>query len=770
MSARPGWVQRSGRAGKAPVGRCTGTKERPERKLLKPCTVRRWRPPGLLGVDVFRPIVTKTLRVPVSTDATPGEGCVLTRQLDVALMAVGFKLSADLLTRLSALHPAEVADLAARLLPVVESMVGAQHEHNTYFLDFPDNVPDTMEFWTQCIVDALLDPRAAATVSLQLSEGVVNLLDLPSYGRYQHSYQDLVEAHAQFLPCAKDRVTVLHLGGTMAEECQALYLSLAGSTVPLNEADRALLADLAELHLDLQQPERIPVREHRALVNRVRIHRGHAPMVDSVTDVLRLACALSDGDETLLKPTRFRSFRRPVRRVLLLALDEIVRLSPAKLGDVARHREAWKRLGERLHPGEHQQLEGAQDVFAVARGSKRVRSLAGRIELALMAGDHSAAVGLLARAPGVLLRSLDRLLRTPGMDAATLEQAVCDAAARASGRVILQLREQLQSRLAAMPAHRLFVNRHGRAWATTDERAPLDPTTTKRILAVLDQAVGARLPAVEHLVVARQALGLALPLSNKTVPEGFQVLPRGSRSPVEPGLLRFFVYWKQRHERTDFDLACDLLGEDVCSVGHISWTGLKAAGAVHSGDIVDAPSGAFEAIEVDLGLIEARYLVPSVHVFSGEGFLQVEESSFGYMHLQPGQRGMPFEPTTVRHRSELRGEGLVALPVIFERGDDGLWFARWLNFFQKGPARYNTVERARHSISLLLQGFLARVPLTVCYLAELHQAQGTQVTFLDPGDTLPEGPVTFIGPERPEDLPAGSTSFTLSNLHQLIPS
>ena len=48
---------------------------------------------------------------------------------------------------------------------------------------------------------------------------------------------------------------------------------------------------------------------------------------------------------------------------------------------------ACKRLGERLHPHEYPEPPHAQDVFAVARGDRRVRSLAGRVELALAAGD-----------------------------------------------------------------------------------------------------------------------------------------------------------------------------------------------------------------------------------------------------------------------------------------------------------------------------------------------------------------------------------------------
>src|SRR6185436_20400226 len=119
----------------------------------------------------------------------------------------------------------------------------------------------------------------------------------------------------------------------------------------------------------------------------------------------------------------FRSLPRPLRKGLMTALESVVGAVPAKVGDVLRHRERWKRLGERLHPHEYPDLPHAQDVFAVARGDRRVRSLAGRVELALAARDLPAAVRALSVSPGLLFRSVDRLLRAAG----ATSEPVCPA-------------------------------------------------------------------------------------------------------------------------------------------------------------------------------------------------------------------------------------------------------------------------------------------------------------------------------------------------------
>jgi hypothetical protein len=174
-------------------------------------------------------------------------------------------------------------------------MVGDHVRHNVYFVDFPANVPDTFDFWTRCIAEALDDSRTRAGTLDQLRSGVVNLLTLPSYGRYRHTYAEMLAAHDEMIAAAGDRITVLHLGGAPDDAVTALYLALAGSATPLREEGLVDLKVLAETCVDGPQPEAIPVRENRAVVNQARLKAGADLLLDTVTDVLRLACALSDG-------------------------------------------------------------------------------------------------------------------------------------------------------------------------------------------------------------------------------------------------------------------------------------------------------------------------------------------------------------------------------------------------------------------------------------------------------------------------------------------
>ena len=721
-------------------------------------------------------VIQHTLRIPAPAGPVDedGGGSVAARQFDAALMSVGFKLSADLLRQLSALPAETVVAAASRTLATVRKMVGDHVRHNTYFKDFPAGVPDTFDFWMACIASALADDAARPQVLAQLSVGVVDLLTLPTYGRYQHTYEQMLAAHEELVPAAGDRLTILHLGRSLEEEVSALYLALAGSTTPLGEEGLRDLGELAERCVNGPQPEEIPVRENRAVINVARIGAGAPLLADTVTDVLRTACALSGGDATLAEPTRFTAMPRPVRRTLLAALDEIVAAAPAKLADVTVRKEAFKRLGERLHPHEYPRWPHAAELFAVARGEKPARSLDSRVEELLAAGDVAEAAALLSTAPGKLFRALDRLMRwahTPEQSEAVAVAAE-QAARQVSGRVVLSVREHLANRDADGAGQRVFVNRTGRAWVTADNRLPVQTGELKRLIEVLDAEIRRRLPAPGHrLLIDPDILDVALPLSGNATAAGLGVLPRGSVSRVDGELLRFFMFWQQTERRTDYDLSALLLDTSYSLVTWLSYTALRAVGGTHSGDITDAPApdGGSEFIDLQLDKVRGDFIVPQVDVYAGEGFEDVAESFFGYMTRDAEQQGQPFEARTVRMKSELRGPGRVAVPLAFMRGTDGVWRAKWLHLFLRGLPWGNRVEENRASVATLLRGIVEHEYLTVRYLAQPWGDAAGPGTAWD-GGPLPDEPVTFIGLQRPEGLHPDSVCYTPENLRDLIPA
>jgi stress response protein SCP2 len=712
------------------------------------------------NANVTKLIIKKTLRVPMYPSATLKKSDNIARQLDVALMDVGFKLSAAALEGIGNSAPVQAVELSRDVLEAVCELVGDHVRHNVYFKDFPQNVPDTFDFWRELILDKLIHDDDIEDFRLRLRAGHLNLLELPKYGKYLHSYEEMVAAHDKFIASAGDRITILHLGKTLQEEADALYLSLAGSRSPLSGADLELLKTLSRVCAT--EPDNIPVRENKAVINASRLSAGLGVLADTPTDILRLACALCGGDVTLEKPTKFKSIPRKHRAALLKALEAVTTSQPGKVADVVPYAERWKRLGEYLHPHEY---GIAMKVFEIARGEVRAQTLMSRAEAAFANGDIVAAAEILAASPGLLVRNLDRLLRTD-TDVEALLHLFEGVAPNVSGRVLLSLREHFQNRMNNQ-ASRIFANTHGTAYIAPDERGTLGEKALLIVCEVIDAEVAKRLPELD-LVIGEGIEHIALPISNKQTAAGLNVLPRGSESDIEGDILRFFCYWHEHSRTTDFDLSAQLLDENFNLQGQISFTNLKESWATHSGDLVSAENGATEFIDVKLGKVTAKYIVPQVNVYAGENFTEVDESFFGFMIRTAEQKGKPFEPKTVRVKSDVRGEGRVALPVVFIN-EGGSWRAKWLHLYLKGQPRFNQVENNHLSTAALVRAVVERQYLMVAYLLELLQRKAKSVQDYAGGKALILPDSTFIGLETPEGLPEDVTTINLTNLQEILP-
>ena len=125
----------------------------------------------------------------------------------------------------------------------------------------------------------------------------------------------------------------------------------------------------------------------------------------------------------------------------------------------------------------------------------------------------------------------------------------------------------------------------------------------------------------------------------------------------------------------------------------------------------------------------------------------MDESFFGFMTRDGEQKGQPFEARTVRMKSALYGTSRIAVPLVFSRGEDGAWRAKWLHLYLRGhgPAAWggptNQVEGGRVTTTMLARSVVEREYLRVGYLAGLWRRKGCEVTFVPSGGTVPGGGV-----------------------------
>ena len=682
-----------------------------------------------------------------------GKSATITRQLDLALMKSGFKLSPALFDYLAGCPGAYALEYAGTILRGINQLIGGHVQHNVYFKEFPKNVPDTEEFWCKCIIEWFFTGDS-------------------EYGRYQHSYEDMLKCHKK-LNLKHPKFRFLHLGQNLAAEQEAWFNSLAQSVVPLNEDSRALLAQLAKREY-LEKLTSVPVRENRAVLNALMLQAYSLDnlLLDTPLDVLRLACVLSGGDETLTKPTKFKSFSRKIRRSIVVALDKILVGNPAKIEDISAYKEQFKRLAERIHPREFSKAEAALELFDYAYGAKRV-TRAHKVFVALQNKHFAEAINLLEAQPGRLVRSLDKIVREcTDAEFLLLKATLARCVNKVAGRVLLSVEEHLHNRVNRFAATRIFVNKAGKGCSVPNLLPPIKKERANAISKLFLIEVERRLPVIEHLVVDKGLERIALPLSEKTKSSGFAVLPRGSTFELDPAkkYLRFFTYWKQRSERTDFDLSCLFLSKDFEVIQQLSWTNLNNSDyGTHSGDLTEASKGATEMIEVFLDKIpdEVSFIVPSVNNFAGETFDQVEESFFGFMERSAAEKGAPFEAATVKTRFEMRGPNKVFMPIAFARGEKG-WTAKWMDVNIGGLQYGNRVERNSASQSDMLRAVYEKDYLGISLLTAMLQKKAKKISKLS-AKTLKDPTVTYIGVEKPADLVSERT-FTLRNLRELIPA
>ena len=170
-----------------------------------------------------------------------------------------------------------------------------------------------------------------------------------------------------------------------------------------------------------------------------------AARIKTATDVLRVAVALSDGDVSLAEPAKFTNFKRRERKWLLACLEQC----GSPMEDMLRWPEPWKRLGERLHPGDYAaQFPKSYTAFDVLRNDKPCITFNSRIEHSLCHREFAAALNLLKDRPGDLTRRLDHLLRLGG-DINLVIETFGILADRVSTPVLLQAMTHFKNRVPA---------------------------------------------------------------------------------------------------------------------------------------------------------------------------------------------------------------------------------------------------------------------------------------------------------------------------------
>jgi hypothetical protein len=255
--------------------------------------------------------------------------------------SLGFTCSPPLIERLLTQSEAELLAIYGMLTRELRRMVGADRLWQPMYPNFPEQVMDALEaeLYLNALMHYLGDWMGLRVMPQYVKEERPPLGDQPLGDQNDLRQLDL---------------KVIGLGDD--DELFDICRRLVGSKTSISAADRGDVAWLVQAcadHIERLVPVDIPHKENLSFITTLLLaldegHLGKADVVltryfKTATDILRLATSMSDGDISLARNTRYRSFKRSERRLLLSLLDRCN--DPRE--DMQRHAKRWIRLGER---------------------------------------------------------------------------------------------------------------------------------------------------------------------------------------------------------------------------------------------------------------------------------------------------------------------------------------------------------------------------------------------------------------------------------------
>jgi hypothetical protein len=627
------------------------------------------------------------------------------------LERLGFTAGAALIAHLRTCSVEQLVRLAADLIPALRHLVGAHVVYDPMYPNFPAQVMQTTR--AELYLNAILHYLTHGRLRFE-----------------KRQRKPLLE---------RTSLRVIDLGDEAA--FRAICTTLLAAKSALSPAHRADLAWFFQTYGDeaiaLIPPE-VPLRENIALLGALLLrHTTHGNerlrrFVTTATDVLRLATALSDGDVSLATATPFGRFTRAERRMLLELLEGCGSITE----DLLRYPEPWKRLGERLHPGEYAaRFPRSAAAFDIIRNDRPFATFRSRVEGAIGAGRLDEALALLRERPGELTRRLDHLLRRAEQPDAVVA-AFGDVAGQVSTPVLLQTLAHFVHRPFGHPLRSFFPKGEvAKAQVIANRLPPLDEERCEGVVAICRETLVNRFrerPTLGTVFVDERLRDYPIPFAQRSASKALRTIPRGSRLPLGAGgTVRFFLWWKEGlvngrpTGRVDIDLSAVLYDADWRYVEHISYTNLKSEQyrAAHSGDIVTAPNGACEFIDLDIDSVVrygGRYVVTALNSFSGQPFCDLPECYAGWMLRREPQSGEVFQPQTVQQKIDVAANTRICLPVILDLVERRVVWADLA--LRRNPRWFNNVEGNQQGMLLMGQALTTLVKPDLYELFTLHAA------------------------------------------------
>ena len=605
----------------------------------------------------------------IGTAKVANDRCITTIMKNIE--ELGYTFSREVFDVLRTYSVNELTEFYLELKAALMKLKGANVVYMPMYADFPKGVMDA--HFSELYINAMVH---------YWSDGIL----------YPKNHRKRVNDRLPLFD--ETKVKVLQLGSEA--DVRQIFDNICTSRTSISRTDREDIAYLFETE-NMKLPDNIPHKENAAYISALYLQKnpltrvsGLRKYIKTATDVLRLVTAMSDGDVSLAENTRYKSFTRRQRRMIM----ELLSGCPNIEGDMLRYKERWIRIGERIHPSEFDcsrytlEYDRAINAFDKLRNNRKIETFAGKVEFDLAYGEYESALAELVKRPGELARRLDQLLRVAHKE--SVIRSFASVAEKVSTPVLLQVREHFLHR-AEQADVRVFFPKGSLAKCHSERNnlPDIDEKYCQEVIRICENALvkiyGQREP-MGKVYLSEDYRNYVVPFSQRSASKAMKTIVRGSRLPMDSqtNAVRAFIWWTNMDKcdlesyddgRVDIDLSAAIFDENWNYMEHVSYTNLKSAKykACHSGDIVNGGpvdgDGVSEFLDVDVDSVVrcgARYVVYQVYSFTCQTYADMPHAMFGWMERADVDSGEIYEPKTVEQKLDLTADSMVCIPVIFD--------------------------------------------------------------------------------------------------------
>lgn len=605
----------------------------------------------------------------IGTAKVANDRCITTIMKNIE--ELGYTFSREVFDVLRTYSVNELTEFYLELKAALMKLKGANVVYMPMYADFPKGVMDA--HFSELYINAMVH---------YWSDGIL----------YPKNHRKRVNDRLPLFD--ETKVKVLQLGSEA--DVRQIFDNICTSRTSISRTDREDIAYLFETE-NMKLPDNIPHKENAAYISALYLQKnplarvsGLRKYIKTATDVLRLVTAMSDGDVSLAENTRYKSFTRRQRRMIM----ELLSGCPNIEGDMLRYKERWIRIGERIHPSEFDcsrytlEYDRAINAFDKLRNNRKIETFAGKVEFDLAYGEYESALAELVKRPGELARRLDQLLRVAHKE--SVIRSFASVAEKVSTPVLLQVREHFLHR-AEQADVRVFFPKGSLAKCHSERNnlPDIDERYCQEVVRICENALvkiyGQREP-MGKVYLSEDYRNYVVPFSQRSASKAMKTIVRGSRLPMDSqtNAVRAFIWWTNMDKcdlesyddgRVDIDLSAAIFDENWNYIEHVSYTNLKSAKykACHSGDIVNGGpvdgDGVSEFLDVDVDSVVrcgARYVVYQVYSFTCQTYADMPHAMFGWMERADVDSGEIYEPKTVEQKLDLTADSMVCIPVIFD--------------------------------------------------------------------------------------------------------